>query len=128
MRKIILLGAGLAALASFGSAMAQTPPAPVAPPGGEAAPRVEPPPPPPGGPGLRGPGPMGQGMGPGMGHGWGRGPRGFGPPPPRRAASFHVERGDMEIHIRCAETEPTRACVDAAGSLLDKIASMPATR
>ncbi|MBP0443534.1 hypothetical protein J8J14_01970 [Roseomonas sp. SSH11] len=48
------------------------------------------------------------------------------PPRPSRAASFHVESGNSEVHVRCAEGEPTRACVDAAIVLLDKLATMPA--
>jgi hypothetical protein len=29
------------------------------------------------------------------------------------------------IDIKCADDEPTKACVDAANQLLDKIATMP---
>ena len=71
-----------------------------------------------GGPGMEGYGPM-PGWHPGMMmHGWHHGP-------PSRGASFHIERGPMEIHIRCAEDEETRACVEAAGILLDKVNSLP---
>jgi len=99
-----------------------------------------------GGPGMSGPGmggPGGQGMeGPRMGGGPGMGGpgmhapgmmEGYGPmrgahrgPPPSRAASFHFQRDDSEIHIHCAEGESTRACVDAASILLDKLAAIPA--
>jgi hypothetical protein len=50
--------------------------------------------------------------------GWRRGS------PPSRGASFRFERGDSEFHIRCAEGEPTRICVEAAVILLDKLGSM----
>jgi hypothetical protein len=46
-------------------------------------------------------------------------------PPPSRAASFHLQREDSMIHIRCAENEPTRACVDAAAILLDRVGNLP---
>jgi hypothetical protein len=36
------------------------------------------------------------------------------------AAIFRIRRGDTSIFIKCAENEPTQACVTAAGSLLDK--------
>ena len=41
-------------------------------------------------------------------------------PSPRRAR-FHIRRGDTRVDVRCAENEPTRACVDAAVTLLDKL-------
>lgn len=72
---------------------------------------------PPGGPAMRPPGRPGW-----MG--------GFGHhrmmPPPQRAAAFRFERDGAEIRIRCAENESMRACVDAAASLIDKVASLPA--
>ncbi|MBO1079674.1 hypothetical protein [Roseomonas haemaphysalidis] len=117
MRKFVMLGAGLMLMGATGVALAQTaappPPAP-------QAQADTPPPPPPGGPGMRGAG------GPGM-----RGPMGgpgpfHGGPPPSRAASFHIEKGDTELHVRCAENEPMQACVNAASALLDKVsASQP---
>lgn len=55
---------------------------------------------------------MGGMMGGGM-----RGPRG---------AHFVFEREGGMIDLRCAENEPTRACVDAAAVLLDKLGSQPA--
>ena len=81
----------------------------------------------PGGPGGPGPGMAGRGMPPGPPmmeahgpmRGWHRGP------PPSRAASFHFQREDAEIHIHCAEGETTRACVDAAAVLIDKLATIP---
>jgi hypothetical protein len=36
------------------------------------------------------------------------------------AAIFRFRRGDTSIFIKCAENEPTQACVTAAGTLLDK--------
>ena len=60
--------------------------------------------------------------GPMMGHG---GPgRGWHRGPPPRGASFHFERGDTSVGIRCPENEPVRACVDASVVLLDRL--MPA--
>lgn len=46
-------------------------------------------------------------------------------PPPSRAATFVLERGDSRIYIHCAEGEPMQACVTAATALLDKVG--PAT-
>lgn len=108
MRKFLLAGAGLTLLAG-GVAIAQTPgqpPAPPGPPPGEMRP------------------PMGGEMG-----GWGR--HMGGPPSMRammqgsKAAQFHFARGENRIDIRCAADEPTKACVDAATTLLDKLASQP---
>ena len=39
-------------------------------------------------------------------------------------ASFRLRRGQAEIDIRCPAAEPVAACVAAAGTLLDKVASM----
>jgi hypothetical protein len=42
------------------------------------------------------------------------------------AAAFRFRRGDAEIDIKCAASESTKACVDAAATLIDKInASVP---
>jgi len=60
---------------------------------------------------------MGHRMGMGMMGGDMRGPRG---------AHFVFEREGAMIDLRCAENEPTRACVDAAAVLLDKLGSQPA--
>ncbi|WP_424135556.1 hypothetical protein [Roseomonas chloroacetimidivorans] len=124
MRKPLLLAAALALTGVTGLALAQTAPSPAAPPAPQAQALTPPPPPgpqaqapmpvPPGGPrgpGMEGPGPM---------RGW------HHRHAPSRAASFHIERDDSAIHIRCAEGESTRACVDAAVVLLDKVGSMPA--
>jgi hypothetical protein len=37
------------------------------------------------------------------------------------AAIFRIRRGDTSIFIKCADSEPTQACVAAAGTLLDKL-------
>jgi hypothetical protein len=50
----------------------------------------------------------------------------MGPPP--RAAHFRFERGPARIDIHCAADEPTKACVDAASALLDKIVSLRGDR
>lgn len=125
MHKPSFLAAALLLTGAAGLALAQPAPAPeaggpIAPPAGPG-PQAQAPMPP-------GPGPAGPGFGP-------RGPRGpemdrmrgfpHRPPPPSRAASFHLQREDSVIHIRCAENEPTRACVDAAAVLLDKVAGLP---
>lgn len=119
MKKILMLGAGLALMGATGVAMAQAPQPPAgAPPAAEAAP----PPPPPGGPGMhgmRGPGRPGMMHGPGM-HRFGP------PPPPSKAASFSFQNGDMRIRIRCAEDEPMQNCVNAASALIDKVGGMAA--
>jgi hypothetical protein len=39
---------------------------------------------------------------------------------------FRFEKEGVRVDIRCSTMEPTRACVDAAGTLLDKLASQPA--
>ncbi|PZR15255.1 MAG: hypothetical protein DI532_07770 [Azospirillum brasilense] len=111
MKKILLLGAGLALFGAAGMAIAQTPPPP---PGGPQAERPQGP----GGPG----GPGGPDGGPGRHHGWRGGPPMMRPmgPPPSRAASFAIERNGTEMRIRCAENESTQACVAAASTLIDK--------
>lgn len=121
MNKALLMvaAAGLSGVIAA-SAVAQPAPAPQPPP---APPGAAPPPPP--GPQARGPMPgfpagEGQGMMPGMM----QGPRGWRHGPPSRAAAFHIERGDISIGVRCAETEPMRACVDAAIALMDKANTM----
>jgi hypothetical protein len=37
------------------------------------------------------------------------------------AAIVRIRRGDTSIFIKCADNEPTQACVAAAGTLLDKL-------
>jgi hypothetical protein len=107
MGKLIIGAALLAgvALGAGGSAFSQTPPS-----GG------------PGGP-DRGPGmwhDMDQ-MGPGR---FEPGMRGMRHPP--RAAVFMMSRGDTRMMIKCSDDEPTRACVDAASALIDKLGSSTA--
>ncbi|ATR22597.1 Hypothetical protein RMHFA_04392 [Roseomonas mucosa] len=111
MKKILLLGAGLALFGAAGMAIAQTPPPP---PGGPQAERPQ---------GAGGPGgPGGPEGGPGPHHGWRGGPPMMRPmgPSPSRAASFRIERNGTEMSIRCAENESTQACVAAASTLIDK--------
>ncbi|MBP0494214.1 hypothetical protein [Roseomonas indoligenes] len=135
MHKPLFLAAALALTGAAGLAVAQpAPPAPPAP--GAAAPLPAPPPPlnPQGpGPQAQGPrGPMGGPMG-GPGFEGPRGPmggpegrmRGWHHPPRSESASFFFQKDDSVIHIHCAEDEPTRACVDAASTLIDKLATMP---
>ncbi|MBV8915478.1 MAG: hypothetical protein JOZ05_20880 [Acetobacteraceae bacterium] len=116
----ILIGAALLAgigIGAAGVAVAQTPP-----PGG------------PDGPGAQGPGghppfpPGPPGMGFGMG-GPGRppGPHGMMMMRPPRGAVFAFRRGDTRIMIKCSDEESTRACVDGASALLDKVGSMGGT-
>jgi len=123
----VLIGAALLAgivVGAGGVAMAQQPPGGPGGPGGQG----------PGGPPGFPPGPpgMGFGMGPGGGGpgmgGPGGGPGHFGPPGmhgmmahPPRAAVFAINRGDTRIMIKCSDEESTRACVEAAGTLLDKV-------
>lgn len=108
-----LVATGMA-LAAGGVAVAQT---------------ASPPPPPPAEGPMGGPpgGPPGDGMrGPGPGHGGGHHGRMHGrPPPPSKAAYFHVRRGDARVDIKCAEDEPMKACVEAGSALLDKLAAQP---
>jgi hypothetical protein len=42
----------------------------------------------------------------------------------QKAAGFRFKRDGAEIDIRCASSEPTKACVDAASVLIDKLATM----
>ena len=46
------------------------------------------------------------------------------PAPPPKGARFRFSRGDNTIDVRCADDEPTRACVDATVTLLDKLNAM----
>ena len=69
-------------------------------------------------------------------HGHGMGPMGrmgmmmrmhmHPPPPPSKAAHFRFRKGDAMVDVKCADDEPTKACVDAASVLLDKLAPNPA--
>ena len=43
-----------------------------------------------------------------------------------RAARFRFEKDGARVGIECANNETTRACVDAAGVLIDKLAAQPA--
>lgn len=42
------------------------------------------------------------------------------------AARFRFEKDGAMVGIQCANNETTRACVDAAGVLIDKLAAQPA--
>ena len=42
-------------------------------------------------------------------------------PPTTKAAVFHIRRGDTRIDVKCADDEPSAACVDAAVRLMDKL-------
>jgi hypothetical protein len=44
-----------------------------------------------------------------------------------RGAVFALRRGDNHLFIKCSDEESTRACVDAASALLDKVGSGAAT-
>ena len=44
---------------------------------------------------------------------------------PSKAAFFHLRKGDARVDIKCADDEPTKACIDAASALLDKLAAQP---
>ena len=48
--------------------------------------------------------------------------RAYGP----SGARFRFEKEGARVDIRCSVMEPTRACVEAAGTLLDKLAGQPA--
>lgn len=117
MRKMLMLGTGALMLGMAGLAVAQ----PAPPPGGQppAPPgqaQAQPPAPPgPAGAEADRPGPRGPMW---MRH---HGMMPPPPPPPSRAASFRLERGDVSISVRCAESEPMQACVNAANALLDKM-------
>ena len=124
MRKVLIGAALLAGVAVAGAgAFAQSPPGGF--PGGPGGPMGGPG----GGPGMGGPGGPGMG-GPVMG-GPGMRPGSFGPgpgmrpmmPPPTRSAVFSFNRGDTRVMIKCADNESTQACVDAAGTLIDKLAA-----
>ncbi len=105
MKQVLLLSAGLGVVLAAGVALAQAP-------GGDA-------PPPPHGEMGQGPhGEMGH-MGPGM-HGM---MHGMHRPPPSKAARFMFRKGDAVVAIKCADDEPTKACVDAGSALLDKLAA-----
>ena len=102
MFKVVTAAAGLGLLVSAsGIALAQ------------GAPPPNPPPPPPP-PGDHGPGPQGD-MGY-MRRGMMRRMEDFS-----KAAHFHFRKGDMAIDVKCAADEPTKACTDATGALLDKL-------
>ena len=46
-------------------------------------------------------------------------------PLPSKAARFHIETGEANIGIKCADDEPMKVCADFTLQLLDKIAAMP---
>ena len=101
MKLWIVAGAGLALMAATGVAVAQAPS-------------------PPGPPGMEGQRPD---EGPGMHH-WGRmGMMRMHMHPMSKAAHFRFRRGDAVVDIKCADDEPTKACVDASSALMDKLAA-----
>ena len=75
--------------------------------------------PPPGGPEAGGP----------EGGGYHRGPgsmdRMMQRRPPSKAAFFHFQKGDARVDIKCAEDEGTKACIEGASALFDKLAPQP---
>ena len=106
--KTWLIAGTLLALGVGGVAVAQTPPAP----------------PPPGGPaGMEGPGGGPDGGPHGMRGRWMEMMHGrhHPPPPMSKAAFFRFRKGAASVGIKCADDEPTKACVDAASQLLDKL-------
>ena len=123
MKSWLMAGAGVVLMSGIGVAMAQAPAAaPPPPPPGAGAPQA-------GGPGMeeRGPrGPMGPMGGPGMEEHFGwrhRMAMRHMPPPPSKAAHFRLRKGDAAVDVKCADDEPTKACVDAAAVLMDKAAA-----
>ena len=115
MFKAVTVGAGLGLLMLGGVALAQgTPPSDAPPPPGDHGPAPH---------GEMGRDPM-DGHRPemgGMGQMMMRRMEEFG-----KAAHFHFRKGDMVIDVKCAVDEPTKACTDATGALLDKLtAAMP---
>ena len=40
---------------------------------------------------------------------------------PPKGAVFMFRRGDNRVMIKCADDEPTKACVDGATTLMDKL-------
>lgn len=113
MRKLLPLAAciGLAGAATF-AAVAQTPPAPHV--------------------GPWDPGQMHDG--PPFMPEWMHGPKpGPGmmpfppPPPPLKAAVFHLQGNGVQIDVKCADDEPMKVCVEAAGWLLDKVTTKSST-
>lgn len=123
MKRFLLAGLALSALA--GTAIAQTPPPPppqgaeqAAPsPDDAAPPRVDaddnddaaPPPPPPPRDARE------------HGHMRPEGHRPPPPPPPSRAAHFHIKTGDTKIDVKCAENEPMKVCADLLLQILDRV-------
>ncbi len=44
---------------------------------------------------------------------------------PPKGAVFMFRDGDQRVLIKCADDEPTKACVDGATTLIDKLGGMP---
>jgi hypothetical protein len=107
MRKYLIIGSSLALLASGGVAMAQMPPGG---PNGQ------------GGPGAPG-GPHGPGMGPQEQWNMHRHWEMMEHMHHHRAegTSFRFRKGDASVEVKCSDSEPVQACVNAAGTLLDKL-------
>ena len=43
------------------------------------------------------------------------------PGPPSRAARFRIHTDDLDLGVTCAADDSTKACVDAIGTLIDKV-------
>lgn len=123
MVKTVLFGAGLALALLSQAAVAQQspPPAPPSQPQDNAHPA--PPPGPQAGRDADDDGPEHGDMG--RGDRWH--PR-RPPPPPTKAARFHVEAGDVTLGMTCPDDEPLKACQDFALQLLDKAGSIAPRR
>ncbi|MDQ2805109.1 MAG: hypothetical protein M3Y41_21430, partial [Pseudomonadota bacterium] len=46
---------------------------------------------------------------------------------PPKGAVFMFRDGDQHVLIKCADDEPTKACVDGASTLIDKLGGMADT-
>jgi hypothetical protein len=46
------------------------------------------------------------------------------PPPHSKAARFHIEMGDTNLGIKCADDAPMKECADFTLQLIDKLQSL----